>query len=146
MESTGISTYRLIYRQRPLRHDPNYRRRSCSFITASSRGNNGPDYVGKLVDESMIVLRMRIKDMKILEKSVEVPSTWMEWEKQYFVHYNADVCEAVRLLQNFLMNIRPSLGVGMAALVLLSLPISTGVTLFHALKLAQGFISRFNPN
>ncbi|XWS75534.1 hypothetical protein CRYUN_Cryun01aG0098200 [Craigia yunnanensis] len=144
MESTSVSLYRFIYRQRPLLHDPKCRRKSSSFIMASSRGNDEPDYAGKLVDASMIVLRMRIKAMKISESSVELPSNWMEWEKQYFLHYNADVCEAMGFLQNFLMNIRPGLAVAMVALVLLSFPISSGVTLFHALQLAQGFISRFN--
>ncbi|KAK6266617.1 hypothetical protein QUC31_017454 [Theobroma cacao] len=94
----------------------------------------------------MIVLRMRIKEMKISESSVELPSDWMEWEKQYFLHYNEDVCEAMGLLQNFLMNMRPSLAVGMVALVLLSVPLSSGLTLFHALQIAQGFLSRFNPS
>ena len=101
--------------------------------------------MGKLVDENLIVLRMRIKEMKISESGAEMPSNWKEWEKQYFLHYNADVCEAVGVLQNFLMNIRPSLAVAMVVLVLLSLLISTGVTLFHVLQLVQGFISTFNP-
>ncbi|XVE72159.1 hypothetical protein DITRI_Ditri11bG0016500 [Diplodiscus trichospermus] len=146
MESVSVSSPRLIYGQRPIHHHPKHQRKSSSFIMASSRWRNGPDYVGKHVDANMIVLRMRIKELKISENSVELPSNWMEWEKQCFPHYIADVREAMGLFQNFLMNIRPSFAATMVALVLLSLPISTGVTLFHALQLAQGFISRFNPS
>ncbi|KAG4191180.1 hypothetical protein ERO13_A07G075900v2 [Gossypium hirsutum] len=130
MESTSFSSYNLLnFNQRPLRHGP----------------NNGPDYVGKLVDENMIVLRMRIKDTKISE-GFELPSEWMEWEKQYYLHYNEDVCEAMGVLQNLLVNVRPSFGIAIVVLVLLSFPISTGVTLFHVLQLGQWFISGFNPN
>ncbi|XVF20673.1 hypothetical protein REPUB_Repub12eG0022100 [Reevesia pubescens] len=141
MEATSVTSYRT------LRHDSKYRRKSSSFIVASSRGSNGPDFEGKLVDENMILLRLRIKEMKISESNVDqLPSNWMTWEKQYFLEYNADVCKAMGFLQNFLIDIRPSLGVAVVAIVLLSLPMSTGVTLFHALQLAQGFISRFNPS
>ncbi|KAJ8545910.1 hypothetical protein K7X08_018493 [Anisodus acutangulus] len=49
----------------------------------------------KNVDENMIVLRMRIKE---LEAGKSGPSSnWMGWEKKYFAHYNEDVCEAIEL-------------------------------------------------
>ncbi|OMO73398.1 hypothetical protein COLO4_27128 [Corchorus olitorius] len=145
--SVSTSSTRLIINQKirlfRSRRDPN-REKSSSFIMASFRERNGPDYMGKLVDESMIVLRMRIKEIKISESKQleELPSGWTEWEKQYLVQYNADVCEAMGLLQNFLMNIRPSLAVGIIALVVFMVPISTGLTFFHALQIAHGFISR----
>ncbi|GMN28300.1 hypothetical protein TIFTF001_002013 [Ficus carica] len=82
----------------------------------ASRGTNGRDNGGRLVDENMIVLRMRIRGVKMLENGHDgrdqPPSDWMEWEKQYFVHYNEDVLEGIGLLQNYLMNIRPSLALG----------------------------------
>ncbi|KAK2652370.1 hypothetical protein Ddye_012226 [Dipteronia dyeriana] len=48
----------------------------------------------------MIVLRMRIRENKMLETRNETPSNWMEWEKKYYANngYNEDVCEALRLL------------------------------------------------
>ncbi|OMO55574.1 hypothetical protein CCACVL1_27170 [Corchorus capsularis] len=147
--SISTSSTRLIINQKirlfRRRRDPKNWGKSSKFnIMASFRERNGPDYMGKLVDESMIVLRMRIKEMKISESKQleELPSAWMEWEKQYLLQYNADVCEAMGLLQNFLMNIRPSLAVGIIALVVFMVPISTGLTFFHALQIAHGFISR----
>ena len=112
---------------------------------ASTRGTNygGDDYQGKLVDESMIVLRMRIKEMKVLEKNDDLPSNWMEWEKQYFLQYNDDIFTAIGLLQNCLMNIRPSLALGMMALLTFSVPISTVIVLFRGLEMAEGIFSRF---
>ncbi|RDX90951.1 hypothetical protein CR513_27132, partial [Mucuna pruriens] len=52
-------------------------------------GGDKKDYRwGRLVDENMIVLRLRIKEMKMLEANEEVPSHWMEWEKQYCADYD----------------------------------------------------------
>ncbi|XWS75533.1 hypothetical protein CRYUN_Cryun01aG0098100 [Craigia yunnanensis] len=112
---------------------------------ASTRGTNygRDDHQGKLVDESMIVLRMRIKEMKVLEKNDELPSNWMEWEKQYYLHYNEDIFSAIGLLQNYLMNIRPSLALGLMALLTFSVPISTVFFLFRGLEIAEGMFSRF---
>ena len=110
-------------------------------VVAASTGKSGPDYGGKLVDEDMIVLRMRIREMKMLETSESPPSDWKEWEKRYYDHYNEDVCEAVGLLQSYLMNIRPSLALGFLALIALSVPISTAVVILHAIGMARGILS-----
>ncbi|GKV47131.1 hypothetical protein SLEP1_g54054 [Rubroshorea leprosula] len=141
MEATKRSSYTLPYQ--PLPSIQRYRKRPLIVTMASSHGgkdNRRDFYQGKLVDESMIELRMRIKEIKASEK---LPDGWMEWEKRYFVHYNANIIVAVGLLQNFLMNVRPSVGLGMMALVMLSLPVSTWVILFHAAEFAKGFISGF---
>ncbi|XP_057994441.1 uncharacterized protein LOC131174685 [Hevea brasiliensis] len=71
-------------------------------IKAKREGLNGGDYWGHTVDENMIVLRMRIKDMKLLEgrHHDDHQDPCSDWEKKYYVHYNADVCEAMGLLQN----------------------------------------------
>ncbi|CAK7344177.1 unnamed protein product [Dovyalis caffra] len=139
MEATKFSPSKLALR--PISQVKLRPRRNT--IVALSRGTNGRGYEGKLVDENMIVLRLRIKEMKILEACNNPPSHWMEWEKQYLLHfnYNNDVCEAVGILQNYLMNVRPSLALGLVTLVSLSLPISTGVVLFQAVEIAIRVLS-----
>ncbi|XVF71496.1 hypothetical protein PTKIN_Ptkin12aG0042200 [Pterospermum kingtungense] len=115
-------------------------------MASSTRNTNcgGDDHhQGKLVDDNMIVLRMRIKEMKVLEKKDELPSNWMEWEKQYFPQYNEDICKAMELLQNYLMNIRPSLAFGIMALLTFSVPISTAIFLFRGLAIAKGIFPGF---
>ncbi|XP_062152057.1 uncharacterized protein LOC133860483 [Alnus glutinosa] len=99
------------------------------------------DYGGRLVDENMISLRMRLRELKMLETSQEPPASWMEWEKKYYTHYDEDVCEAVGLLQSYLMSVRPSFALGMAALVMLSVPISAGVVLFQAIDMAKAILA-----
>lgn len=139
MEATKFSSSKLVLRPvSPARPCP---RRNT--ISAIHRGTNGRDHWGKHVDESMIVLRLRIKEMKMLDACNRPPSHWMEWEKQYCLHcnYSKDVCEAVGLLQNYLMSVRPSLALGMVALVSLSVPISTGVVLFQAIEIAMRALS-----
>ncbi|XP_059451296.1 uncharacterized protein LOC132182114 [Corylus avellana] len=99
------------------------------------------DYGGRIVDENMILLRMRIRELKMLETSQqEPPASWMQWEKKYYTHYDEDVCEAVGLLQSYLMNVRPSLALAMAALFMLSVPFSAGVLFFHAFEMAKAIL------
>ncbi|XP_061338303.1 uncharacterized protein LOC133285145 [Gastrolobium bilobum] len=95
------------------------------------------DHFGSSVDENMIVLRLRIKEMKMLEKSEEAPSDWMELEKRFYGHYDEDVFEAIGLLQSYLMSLRPSVALGMLVLVALSVLITSGMGLFHAMKMAK---------
>jgi len=118
-------------------------RRKPAVINASGgRHQHGRrDYGGRLVDENMITLRMRLRELKMLETSQEPPASWMEWEKKYYTQYDEDVCEAVGLLQSYLMSVRPSLALGMAALVMLSVPISAGVVLFHAIDMAKAILA-----
>lgn len=110
-------------------------------VNAGRSERNGQDHDGgKLVDENMIVLRMRIREMKISETSEEPPSDWMEWEKQYYKHYDEDVCEVIGQLQSYLMSIRPSLALGMAAVVTLSVPVSAGMFFLHVIEMAKAIL------
>jgi len=106
------------------------------------RASYGRDQEGKLVDESMIVLRLRIKKMKTLEMNREAPAQWMDWEKQYYDCYD-DVCNAIGLLQSYLMETRPSVALGLATLVALSVPISSATLLFCALAMGKSIFSSF---
>jgi len=62
----------------------------------------------------------------------------MEWEKQYYVR----ICEAMELLQFEVMNTRPSLALGMVArsLIMLSVPTSMVVIMFHLVEVAKGIL------
>ncbi|KAE8022027.1 hypothetical protein FH972_007867 [Carpinus fangiana] len=141
MEATNCSLPTHPYRLFSLTSPRQRRRRSVNLIAAASGGADGRDYWGRLVDENMIVLRWRIREMKIVEMNHDLPSNWMGWEKQYFFRYNEDVCEALGLLQNFLMSTRPSLAFGLIALVILSVLISSGVALYHAIEIAKRILS-----
>ncbi|KAJ8631065.1 hypothetical protein MRB53_024388 [Persea americana] len=105
-------------------------------------GNGGYDRgdwnCGRSVDEEMIVLRKRIHEMRMMERNYDPPLEWMDWEKRYYAHYGADICEAVGLLQNLLMNSRPSLAIGMMALVALSVPTSVFMVLLHLIQAVKG--------
>ncbi|KAB2604452.1 hypothetical protein D8674_036903 [Pyrus ussuriensis x Pyrus communis] len=119
------------------------RRRRPPTISASSRGHD--NYDGRLVDEDMIVLRMRIHDAEMQdEDNHQPPSNWMQWEKQYYAHNNSDICEGVGLLQSQLMNTRPSVALGMLALVILSVPISTVALMFPLLDIFKGILGSGN--
>ncbi|KAK4430286.1 hypothetical protein Salat_1329300 [Sesamum alatum] len=92
----------------------------------------------KLVDENMIVLKMRIQEIKRKEEenqATTTPNSWMEWEKQWCKNYESDVYEVVGFLQVLLMNTRPSLVLGLLALLMFS----TSTSLALALRSLLGF-------
>ncbi|KAI3502565.1 hypothetical protein L1887_30708 [Cichorium endivia] len=98
------------------------------------------DASGHLVDENMIILRKRIHEIKMVEINYEPPSNWMKWEKRYYTSYDAYVCELVGLLQSRLMNTRPSVALGLMALITLSLPVSTFMIVCNAVKIMSGIL------
>ncbi|KAK7390928.1 hypothetical protein VNO78_19134 [Psophocarpus tetragonolobus] len=94
------------------------------------------EYDGKLVDENMIVLRMRIREIEMLQMKGKAPSHWSEWENKYFGNYDSDVCQALGFLQTILMNVRPSFALAMLALLILCVSFSTFQLLFSLLHFA----------
>lgn len=111
-----------------------------SFISASKRDPFGQHYDGKLVDENMIILRMRIREIEMVEMKTKAPSDWTEWETENFENYGSDICDAVGLLQRMLMNTRPSLAVGSLALLMISMSMTMSLLVFHLVELAKGII------
>ncbi|CAN4083147.1 unnamed protein product [Withania somnifera] len=102
-----------------------------------SARRNDWDYRGRLVDESMIILRKRFHEMKVIERNYEPPVEWMEWEKQYYANYDELICNLVGCLQMQLLSTRPSLALGMLVLLLISIPASTAMIFSHFIHLAK---------
>ncbi|KAK3040741.1 hypothetical protein RJ639_029263 [Escallonia herrerae] len=119
------------------------RNRSSNSVLALKRDARDRDHDGsRAVDENMIVLRKRIREMRTGEAKEEAPGDWMEWEKGYYSSYNSDLCEAVGLLQRFLLETRPSLAFGMAALVIISVIISTTVVGLSLVSIIEGVLAK----
>lgn len=114
--------------------------KSC-YISASKGDAFGQHYDGKLVDESMILLRMRIREIEMVEMNKSTKgSAPSEWEKKYFANYGSDVCDAVGMLQRVLMNTRPALAVPMLALLMITMSMSMSLGVFHMVELTKGII------
>lgn len=99
------------------------------------------DYSGRLVNESLVVLRKRVHEMKMVERNYEPPSTWMDWEKQCYAEYDESICQFVGFVQFCLMNTRPSLALALLTLTVISVPFSTVVILSRAMETANGALS-----
>ncbi|KAF3788941.1 hypothetical protein EJ110_NYTH19851 [Nymphaea thermarum] len=113
--------------------------RLCLQVVAASRKDaNSREFSSKIVDENMIVLRMRINEMKMVERNQEAPEDWMEWEKRYYASYDSDVCKGVGMLQTFFMNTRPSVALGMLALLGFSVPSSVFLMLINLIEVGKG--------
>ncbi|KAK3040747.1 hypothetical protein RJ639_029269 [Escallonia herrerae] len=64
-----------------------YRRKnhSSNSVLALKRDARDRDHNGsRVVDENMIVLRQRIREVRMVEAEDEAPADWMEWEKGYY--------------------------------------------------------------
>ncbi|KAG8366707.1 hypothetical protein BUALT_Bualt17G0107400 [Buddleja alternifolia] len=120
---------------------PNSNRRTLTKTFAARREAHNDNFSGRLVDESLIVLRKRIHEMKMIERNYEPPKEWMDWEKRFYATYDSMICDAMGHLQSYLMETRPSLVLGMIALITLSVPISSVVVIFNLLELTKGVIS-----
>lgn len=115
-------------------------RNSGTKIFAIRRETHDQNFDGRMVDENLIILRKRIHEMKVIERNYEPPSEWMDWEKRFYANYDSIICDAMGLLQSQLMETRPSLALGIIALIALSLPTSTGVIMFHLMDIIKGII------
>ncbi|KAL7090899.1 hypothetical protein ACP275_12G071100 [Erythranthe tilingii] len=110
-----------------------------TIIHASKRdqAHNRHNFSGRLVDENLIVLRMRIHEANMIEKNYEPPREWMDWERRFYASYDTIICDAMGHLQTYLMETRPSLVLGMIALIALSLPTSIGVVIYNLFQLIK---------
>ncbi|XP_044469007.1 uncharacterized protein LOC123198376 [Mangifera indica] len=144
MDATNFLSSNTTFLQQPAGVSCLFSKKPYILSMAGRRRSKGHDYEGRLVDENMIVLRMRIKEKKLLEANYEPPSNWMEWEKKYYVRYNEDICEAMGLLQNYLMNIRPGFALGIIVVLALSVAISTGFLFYQSLVITKIIFSGFH--
>ncbi|GLT26198.1 hypothetical protein SLA2020_012800 [Shorea laevis] len=106
-------------------------------IFAAKKEAHDRDSGWRIVDESMIVHQKRIHEMKMIERNYEPPADWMDWEKRVYTSYDLMICEIMGVLQSQLMNTRPSVALGMMALIALSLPISIAVVFSQLLEMAK---------
>lgn len=142
MATSIISSYSQFPASLPRRHaSPLLPAKGKTVRFAHRKDSYGPDFEGHLVDENMIVLRKRIHELRMAETNYEPPSNWMEWEKRYCASYHSDVCEVLGLLQTLLMNARPGLAIGMAALFVLSVPTSAILILYHVMEASRSILS-----
>ncbi|XP_042505534.1 uncharacterized protein LOC122082114 [Macadamia integrifolia] len=122
------------------------KRHTMVTVSATRKDDyGGGSRTGKIGDENMVVLRKRIQEMKMVmernEDDEAPPEHWMEWEKRYYTYYHSDVFEAVGLLQTQLMKTRPSVALGMVALLMVSVPTSTFMVALHLMKMANWIVS-----
>ncbi|GKU90215.1 hypothetical protein SLEP1_g4235 [Rubroshorea leprosula] len=140
MESMALNSSPLSLRPFSTTTVSSRHRRSAisTKIFAAKKEARGRDSGGRIVDESMIVLRKRIHEMKMIERNYEPPADWMEWEKRFYTSYDSMICEIMGVLQSQLMNTRPSVALGVMALIALSLPISATVVFSQLTEMAKG--------
>ncbi|XP_075524178.1 uncharacterized protein LOC142556597 [Primulina tabacum] len=138
------STSALLPSLMPRMVETNRRRRrtNLTITSAKRREIHDQNFGGRnIVDENMIVLRKRIREMGMVERDDEPPAGWMDWEKDIYPSYDMIICDAMRFLQWYLMETRPCFALGIIGLIALSVPISTAVVVLNLLELSRGVLS-----
>ncbi|XVE85378.1 hypothetical protein DITRI_Ditri17bG0086000 [Diplodiscus trichospermus] len=141
MASSSSSLFNPLRSSRTSLRNHHRRKAISTTIFARRRSEAHHDHQncsGRLVDENMIVLRKRIQEKKMMERNYEPPADWMEWEKRYYTSYDSIICDVMGVLQSHLMNTRPSLALGLLALIMVSVPTSAAVMIFHLMEIAKG--------
>eukprot|EP00253_Pinus_taeda_P033218 PITA_33218 len=77
-----------------------------------------------IVDANMILLRKRMLDLKMQEANYKTPEEYMEWEKEIYPAYHAQVFRAMEWLQYTLINTRPVVAITLLSLISASVPLS----------------------
>jgi len=77
-----------------------------------------------IVDANMILLRKRMFDLKMQETNYKTPEDFMEWEKELYPAYHAQVFRAMEWLQYTLINTRPVVAITLLSLISASIPLS----------------------
>ncbi|CAN0913767.1 hypothetical protein LINGRAHAP2_LOCUS28137 [Linum grandiflorum] len=116
----------------------------AAISAAIRRDNDEPSYGGSkghVVDEGMIVLRKRIGEMKMAERSYEPPEEWAEWEKQNYAVYGDLVCKSLGVMQRSLMGTRPTFALGALVLLAACVPVSTYAVASRIAEAADGVLS-----
>lgn len=100
---------------------------------------------GRLVDENMFVLHKRIDELRAADGADPegLLFDWAEWERDYYYagRYGSDVDGVVGLIRLVLMRTRPSVAIGLVAILILGVPTSMALVGFH---LVDAFRSMFN--
>ncbi|KAL7132356.1 hypothetical protein ABFS83_12G068500 [Erythranthe nasuta] len=119
------------------------RKRASSISVLAMKNNANSD--DKLVDQNMVVLKMRIQEMRIKEESLgargpndEHRRNWLDkWEDEYWPYedYNSDVFEAIGFLQNLVMSTRPSFVFAVVALLIFSASTYVALVLTYLLSI-----------
>ncbi|KAL6539036.1 hypothetical protein OROMI_025362 [Orobanche minor] len=135
----SIHSFDMFSRNQIIKPDSNKIMRTT--ICATRREFENQDFSGRRVDESMIVLRMRIHEMKMGENNYEPPREWMDWERRIYTNYDSMICDGMGHLQSYMMETRPSLALGMIALIALSVPILAAVVMSNLLELIKGVLA-----
>ncbi|XP_075475614.1 uncharacterized protein LOC142506804 [Primulina tabacum] len=151
MESTFISSsLKLPHKLQSLFFYPSNQRTKRlvlkKSVSAKQYENEDNDAGKSSVDENMIVLRMRIKKMKALEvasKERVTPSSEdsKEWEKKLFALGHENVYETTENLQSYLMKTKPSVALGMLALFVMCVPLSSPFAVDNVLKVVKGLLA-----
>ncbi|KAK4430285.1 hypothetical protein Salat_1329200 [Sesamum alatum] len=123
---------------------PNSNTKICTKVFAARKEAHNQHFSGRVVDENLIVLRKRIHEMKMIERNYEPPREWMDWEKRFYASYDSIICDAMGHLQSCLMETRPSLALGIIALIAFSVPTSTALVMYNLLELTKGVLSGIN--
>jgi len=98
---------------------------------------------GNMVDADMILLRKRMFDLKMQETNYKTPAEYMEWEKEVYPAYHAQVFRSMVWLQSTLINTRPIVAITLLSLISASVPLSILIVSANPVSLVSQITTAF---
>ncbi|CAK9874718.1 unnamed protein product [Sphagnum jensenii] len=93
----------------------------ASGTESESAGTGGSG----MVDANMMILRKRIQSLRTQETFYDMPKEWMEWERNAYASYRADICLLLSTIESQLLIMRPSIALSVVSMSLAILPVAS---------------------
>lgn len=93
--------------------------RASGMAESESAGGSG------MVDDNMMILRKRIQSLRAQEKFSDMPAEWMEWERNAYASYRADICLLLSTIQSQLLTMRPGIALSIVSISLAIFPVAS---------------------
>ncbi|KAH9534959.1 hypothetical protein CY35_17G029500 [Sphagnum magellanicum] len=78
-----------------------------------------------MVDDNMMILRKRIQSLRAQEKFYDMPAEWMEWERNAYASYRADIGLLLSTIQSQLLTMRPGIALSIVTISLAIFPVAS---------------------
>ncbi|KAH9565119.1 hypothetical protein CY35_04G060600 [Sphagnum magellanicum] len=91
----------------------------ASGTESESAGGSG------MVDANMMILRKRIQSLRTQETFYDMPKEWMDWERNAYASYRADICLLLSMIESQLLIMRPSIALSIVSMSLAVLPVAS---------------------
>ncbi|KAH9534960.1 hypothetical protein CY35_17G029500 [Sphagnum magellanicum] len=101
------------------------RKQRSGMVCASGMAESESAGGSGMVDDNMMILRKRIQSLRAQEKFYDMPAEWMEWERNAYASYRADIGLLLSTIQSQLLTMRPGIALSIVTISLAIFPVAS---------------------